>query len=311
MIRTPAAGSPGGGDRGGDGTITWRELLEEARERIAALVAGDAGAASSDATRIVEEAAGVPAAQLGLVLDEQVTDRAIARFDSMLARRLAGEPLQYVLGHWGFRSLDLLVDHRVLIPRPETETVVEVALRELDRIGGREVSTTVVDLGTGSGAIALSIATERVRTRVWATDASPEALEVARANLAGSGRAATRVTVLSGSWFEALPSSLRRSAQLVVSNPPYVPEDASLPGEVADWEPRQALVAGHDGLDDLQVIVAGAGEWLDDTGVLVCELSPDQAGRVAELARGHFTDVRVEADLAGRDRALVAAAPKR
>ena len=115
----------------------------------------------------------------------------------MLRRRIAGEPIQYVLGHWAFRGLDLMVDGRVLIPRPETETVVEVALRELDRLGGRDRPTTVVDLGTGSGAIALAVATERVRTRVWATDSSDEALQVARANLAGIGRSAARVQVSS------------------------------------------------------------------------------------------------------------------
>jgi release factor glutamine methyltransferase len=214
-----------------------------------------------------------------------------------------------VLGHWGFRSLDLMVDRRVLIPRPETEQVVEVALAELDRLGGREVPTTVVDLGTGSGAIALSIATERVRATVWATDLSAAALEVARANLAGVGRAAARVTLVEGDWYSALPGELRGRVQLVVSNPPYVTTTVELPAEVADWEPSTALLAGDDGLDALRVVVAGAGGWLEPDGVLVCEISPEQAGAVQALAAGHFAEARVEPDLAGRPRTLVARWP--
>jgi len=243
------------------------------------------------------------------VLGDEVTQGGMARLDAMVARRLDGEPLQYVLGRWGFRHLDLMVDRRVLIPRPETEQVVEVALAELDRVGGRDVPTTVVDLGTGSGAIALSVATERVRTTVWATDADADALAVARANLVGVGRAATRVTTVQGEWYDALPSELRGSVQLIVSNPPYVAEAVDLPAEVADWEPAGALYSGDDGLDDLGVIIAGAGTWLEPSGVLVCELSPEQAPAVVAMAAGHFAEVRVDADLSGRDRALVARSP--
>jgi release factor glutamine methyltransferase len=286
-----------------DGTISWRELLAEATERLRA----EGGA--SAARWIVEEASGASAAGLSLVLDEPVTEGGLARFEDMVARRAAGEPLQYVLGHWGFRSLDLMVDRRVLIPRPETEQVVEVALGELDRLGGREVTTDVVDLGTGSGAIALAVASERVRARVWAVDSEPGAVAVARANLAGLGRAAARVTVLEGDWYAALPGELRGRVQLVVSNPPYVSTSAELPAEVAEWEPSTALLAGDDGLDDLRVIVVGAGEWLEPDGALVCEISPEQADAVGELARAHFAEVRVELDLAGRPRTLVARCP--
>jgi release factor glutamine methyltransferase len=287
-----------------DGTVSWRELLVEATDRLRAL--GGAG----DARRIVEEASGASAAELPLVLSDPVTEGALARFEAMLERREAGEPLQYVLGRWGFRSLDLMVDRRVLIPRPETEQVVEVALAELDRLGGREVTTDVVDLGTGSGAIALAIASERVRTRVWAVDSQPGALDVARANLAGLGRAASRVSVLEGDWYAALPEELRGGVHLVVSNPPYVSTLAELPAEVADWEPSTALLAGEDGLDDLRMIVAGAGEWLEPEGVLVCEISPEQEASALTLAAACFGDVEVIADLAGRPRALVARGPR-
>src|SRR5688500_2404619 len=153
----------------------------------------------------------------------------------MVERRAAGEPLQYVLGAWGFRSLDLYVDRRVLIPRPETEQVVEVALAELRALGAAK--PLVVDLGTGSGAIALSIAPEVPTSQVWATDASPAALAVARANLAGIGRAAARVRLEHGSWFAALPKLLQGRVDMVISNPPYVADGDTLPPEVADWEP--------------------------------------------------------------------------
>ena len=281
-------------------TVCWRELLTEATDRLRAL----GGAA--DARRNVVEASGATAAELALVLDDPVTEGAMARYDDMVARRAAGEPLQYVLGHWGFRHLDLMVDRRVLIPRPETEQVVEVALGELDRLGGRDMPTTVVDLGTGSGAIALAVATERVRTTVWATDASEDALAVARANLAGVGRAAARVTMVAGDWFAALPAERCGRVQLIVTNPPNVATTVALPAEVADWEPTDALLSGPDGLDDLRRIIAGAGEWLEPDGVLVCELSPEQADEAAALAARSFAEARVEPDLSGRARTLVA-----
>lgn len=290
-----------------DGTVTWRELLGET---VARLRSAGVDSPESEARRIVGEASGAEG-ELALVLSERATERGVARLDDMVERRRTGEPLQYVLGSWGFRTLELMVDRRVLIPRPETESVVEAALGELDRLGGREVETRVVDLGTGSGAIALSIAVERVRTRVWATDRSGEALAVARANLAGAGRAARRVTMLQGSWFEALPAELRGSVHLLVSNPPYVAAAAELPDEVAEWEPVDALLAGPDGTDDLRALVAGAGEWLVAEGVLVCELSPEQSPAMRELAAAHFASVDVVADLTGRDRALVARSPRR
>jgi release factor glutamine methyltransferase len=227
----------------------------------------------------------------------------------MVARRLSGEPLQYVLGRWAFRSLDLMVDGRVLIPRPETEVVAGLALVEVDRIsavrGGGQVM--VADLGTGSGAIGLSIAAERPVARVWCTDASTDALDVARANCAGLGRPARRVTMAEGPWFDALPPAMVRSFDVVVSNPPYVARDDDLPAEVAGWEPSVALLADGSGLADLEVLVDGAGAWLAPGGALVLEMAPDQTAAMADRARTvGYVDVGVHRDLAGRDRALVA-----
>lgn len=274
------------------GELRWSQVRREAADRLRA-----AGLPSPDAD------ARWLVAEVAADLDEAVTTRAIAHFDAMLERRAAGEPLQYVLGHWGFRDLDLLVDRRVLIPRSETEVVVEVALEELRRFGG----SLAVDLGTGSGAIALSLALEMKTVEVWGVDRSVDALAVARANLAGIGRAGARVRLVEGDWFGGLPDDLRGTVDVIVANPPYVAEGDDLPDEVRRWEPVDALFAGGDGLDDLRRIVTEAPRWLAPTGVLVVELAPAQAATVAELAgRAGFTDVRVRVDLTGRDRMVVA-----
>jgi release factor glutamine methyltransferase len=144
---------------------------------------------------------------------------------------------------------------------------------------------------------------------VWATDASRDAVSVARANLVGLGRAAARVAICEGDWFSALPPDLVGNVQLVVSNPPYVRDHESLPPEVADWEPAEALRSGADGLDDIRRILAGAPRWLEPQGVLVCELSPEQAEPVMLLAGDAFRSCRVEDDLARRPRMLVAREP--
>lgn len=292
-------------------TVPWRAFVAEAERRLTDAGFGDP---ASDARRIVEEASGHEGASLFLHLDDPATQRGVHAFDRMLDRRLTGEPLQYVLGAWSFRSLDVLVDRRVLIPRPETEVVVEVALAELDRLlaarpaGGPATRPVVVDLGTGSGVIALSIAFERPRCEVWATDVSEDALAVARANLAGLGRAGTRVTLVAGSWFEALPAASRGRVDLLVSNPPYVAPTDPLDDAVRDWEPELALVPGPTGFEAIDQIIDGAGAWLRDDGVLVVEMAPFQTEAAAARARAAgFRSVRVEPDLTGRPRMVVAA----
>jgi release factor glutamine methyltransferase len=237
--------------------------------------------------------------------------RALAR------RRVAGEPLQYILGHWSFRYLDLLVDQRVLIPRPETEAVVEVALAELALLGSPD--PIIVDAGTGSGAIALSMATELAMThpagRVWAIDVSPDALCVAALNLervaAGRPEMLT-VSLVRGSWLSALPTELRGTIDLVVSNPPYVAatEWDALSIEVQQ-EPPGALIAddstdGTPGLADVVTVLAQSIEWLARPGTVVIELAPHQATAASTIAAAMgFVDVRVAPDLTMRPRALV------
>lgn len=272
--------------------LTWAAVRREVVERLTVV-----GAASpvAEAQWLVEEAAPD--------LDAPVTTRALAHLDAMLARRESGEPLQYVLGHWAFRTLDLLVDPRVLIPRPETEMVAGEAIDELRRLGGHRV----VDLGTGSGAIALALAAEVTTAEVWAVERSADALAVARANLAGIGRAGARVRLVEGDWFAALPDELRGAVDVIVSNPPYVADDDELPSEVRDWEPISALLAGPDGLDDLCHIVAEAPAWLRRPGTLIVELAPAQGDAVCALAlEAGFDEAEVRHDLTARQRFVVA-----
>lgn len=277
-------------------TTSWAELHQQTVERLRAAGVENA---SNEARWIVERAAGDP---YRVVADKPVTVRSHHHWRLMVERRETGEPLQYVLELWPFRRLELFVDRRVLIPRPETEVVVDAALAEHARVGG-----PVVDLGTGSGAIALSIVVERPGTEVWGVERSPGALAVARANCTGLGRKAATVRLVEGSWFSALPEELRGEVGVVVSNPPYVADTDVLPADVEDWEPNEALRAGEDGLGDIRVIVAEAGEWLAPGGALVVEHGDEQGPSVRALAASSgFTEIRTGVDLAGRDRYLVA-----
>ena len=277
-------------------TATWRELLAEAEERLSS---------SADARRIVEQASGCEGAAYVEVLEQPVSVNGKCHFDDMLDRRAAGEPLQYVLGRWGFRRLDLYLDRRVLIPRPETEMVVQVALAEVPRLPRKP---RLVDLGTGSGAIALSLAVEVPGADIWATDVSGDALEVARANLAGAGSlAASHVRLLQGRWFDALPTTIRGGVHMVVSNPPYVADDEELPVEVDAWEPPTALRAGPTGLEQVEEILKEATAWLSRPAVVVVEIAPHQADAASRMAiAAGYDEVEVRRDLSGRERMVVA-----
>jgi release factor glutamine methyltransferase len=282
---------------------SWRApLAENAPWAVLVGAAAKRLGSAQDARWIGEQASGGD-------LSATPTKVARAHFEAMVGRRATGEPLQYVLGSWAFRRLDLWVDRRVLIPRPETEQVVESALSlARDMLSAKE-SLIAADLGTGSGAIALSLAYELPlgRVQVWATDASEDALDVARANLAGIGRAGARVTMRHGSWFDALPDDAQGKFDLIVSNPPYVSAGEALPQEVVDWEPVAALVPGSTGLEAIEHLVARAASWLAPTGALVLEIGATQGPATVALARAAgFTHVEVRPDLAGRDRILIA-----
>jgi release factor glutamine methyltransferase len=204
-----------------------------------------------------------------------------------------------------------LVDSRVLIPRPETEVVVQAALDlAVEMMRNRKTKLRVADLGAGSGVIGLSLASELPRgsTEVWLTDLSADALEVARANLAGSGLIDGDVRIVQGSWFAALPSEQKNSFDMVVSNPPYIGlYDLSVEASVRDHEPHLALFAGSDGLDAYREIISQAGEWLVTDGWLVLEIGHQQGDAVHELlAQNNFTQIEIRQDLAGRDRIALA-----
>ena len=281
-------------------SVTWGDVAVDAARRL-----GDAGVADAQvqARRMVEQASGFEGGEYYAGLTQGASRRQLAHLNSMLGRRLAGEPLQYVLGRWGFRGLDLMVSPAVLIPRPETETLAGLAVAELSR--RHPPGALVVDLGTGSGAVGLAVAAECDTARVVLTDVSAEALAVARANLAGLGRAAVRVSVCQGSWYEALPESMVEAVDLVASNPPYVRDDEALPPDVADWEPDMALRGGADGLDGARRILADARRWLSPEGSVLLELAPDQMDDAAVMAQAAGLVVEaVHPDLAGRDRVL-------
>lgn len=273
--------------------VPIREALwAEATARLAA-----AGVAEPrrEALAIAGELAdGVAALLLGR--DAEVDPAWAERYLLAIARRAAGEPRAYVTGSIGFRTLDLLVDRRVLIPRPETERLVEVAL-------ARVRDGVAVDVGTGSGAIALSLAAEGAFSEVIGIDRSPGALEVARANADRSGR---RVTWMEGDLLAPLAG---RTVDLLVSNPPYLTEaehDALEPA-VRDWEPPMALRGGADGLDPYRRLLAGGGAVLRRGGWLALEVDARRAGATADLAMAHrWCAVTVLDDLFGRARYLVA-----
>lgn len=277
--------------------VTWRDVLADAAVRLSN---------PNEARWLCEHACGLDGAEFASALDETPTTAMMASLDAMLVRRLAGEPLQYVMSRWAFRHLDLFVDKRVLIPRPETELAVEHALSMLANLDG---FARVVDLGTGSGAIGLAIASESHprEVEVWLTDESSDALDVARANVATLGRHGSRVKIAQGSWWSALPEDLLGTIDVAVCNPPYIAiGDPEVAVDVLEWEPHTALFADDDGFADLQLVIVGAPRWLRTGGSLILEIGHRQATRVTEamIAAG-FEDVETHRDLAGRDRFVV------
>ena len=219
--------------------------------------------------------------------------------EDLVARRVGGEPLQYIEGRAPFGQLDLFVDHRVLIPRPETETLFEIATLMV------RVPEVIVDLCTGSGALALALKHHFPGAAVFGSDVSPEAIEVADMNRMQTGLS---VDLLEGDLFDPLPSALLGQVDLIVANPPYVAEAEfnDLPRDVQQ-EPRVALVAGPTGLEIVERIGVDAGKWLRPGGVVICEIGEKQGASASASFDGLPAVVRQ--DLAGRDRYVVAVKP--
>jgi release factor glutamine methyltransferase len=271
--------------------FTVRELLGAARAELA-----PAGSAQLDAEVLLCAVLGVERSYCFAYPEAPVTAAAAADFRRLVARRAEGVPLAYLTGRREFWSLDLEVDRHTLIPRPETELLVELVLALL----AHRAAPELLELGAGSGAVGLAIARERPDARVTATDVCRHALAVAAHNARRLGIG--NVAFLHSDWYTAVGP---RRFTAIVSNPPYVDErDAALRQPPLRHEPRLALDGGPGGLAALARIVAGAGRHLRPDGRIVLEHGADQGGRVrALLAAAGFTDVETHRDAAGLERA--------
>ncbi len=275
---------------------TRRTLLDAATRRL-----NEAGieAARRNAEWMLEGALGLDRTALLTHLGEPVTPEETLVFEEMMARRLGREPLQYVVGHADFYGLRLRVTPAVLIPRPETEEVVEAALERLADVH----APWVLDMGTGSGAIALALKHERPDAEVFACDISEDALAVAAGNAERLALDVSfiRADALAPAFADGVPACF----DALVANPPYIPDDeaASLAPEVRDFEPPGALFTGDDPLLHYRAITGHAARVLKDGGLIVFETHADYAGAVRGLlSESGYADTAVKADLAGRPR---------
>jgi release factor glutamine methyltransferase len=251
-----------------------------------------------DAELLLADALDKPRSWLFAHADDAIDADRAAAFAGRVARRAAGEPIAYILGRRGFWSFDLAVTTATLIPRPETERLVELALDRLST----DTTCAVADLGTGSGAIALAIAHERPLAEIVATDASGDALSVAKGNARVLGMG--RVQFLHGDWFEPLHG---RRFDVIVSNPPYIEADDRHLGEGdLRYEPINALASGHDGLDDIRRIVAGAPAHLRPGGWLLLEHGWMQGNAVRTLFDARWQPATTQVDMEGRERVTLA-----
>ena len=283
--------------------------------------------AESEAAQLACHVLSQPKSWLYSHKDDEVDDKVLLASAALINERCKGRPLQYILGTSNFYGIDLAVDERVLIPRPETEVLVETALRELSAPApetacaqgiaaakqtlGVSPDPLVLDLCTGSGAIAAAVAANLPKARVIATELSPKAFMLARVNL----RPYSNVQVIRGDLFEAL-SALKDSEgrpeellfDAILTNPPYIPTDviSGLSKEVRDFEPRMALDGGEDGLDLVRRIIDEAPQHLKDGGLLLMEMGDDQGADVLQLALdlGAYRQASIIKDLTGRDRIL-------
>ena len=281
------------------------QALDRASERLAA--AGLPGA-RREATALWAAVAGKKPGDVWLSREESPSPELVARFGEAVARRARGVPFAYAVGRVGFRTLDLKLDPRALIPRPETEGLVDLVLRWTRGTageGGRGKGGAVADIGTGCGCIALALATEGEFERVIAVERSAAAAALARENVA-LVRPRVPVEILEGHLLAPLAGG---RCQAIVANPPYLTaaEYAALDPAVRDFEPREALVSGVDGLDATRALLAGAAACLVPQGLLAVEIDERRAEPVRALALGYGWDrVAVHEDLFGRPRFLLA-----
>ncbi len=244
--------------------------------------------------------------ELILAAAKDVSGAESERYEDLLIRRVNREPLAYITGQQEFWSLDFLVSRDVLVPRPETEMLVELALGHLAETNNRE-STRILELGTGSGAIAVALATELPQAQIVATEISPAALAIARRNASRNG---VEMRFLQGDLFSALDQELENHFDLIISNPPYIPRDeiSMLDAEVSRWEPRAALDGGVDGLDFYRRIAEEAPTYLQQGGAVAVEIGAAMGSLVVALFenRAVYGDIQVHQDYSGRDRVVLA-----
>lgn len=256
-----------------------------------------------DAELLLAHALGVERIDLYLRHDQPLNRDELDRFRYLVKRRQAREPVAYILGAKAFWTLDLAVGPEVLIPRPETECLIEAVLGFLKDRSSHEAGR-FLDLGTGSGAIALALAQSCPQARVVAVDRSRRALAVADRNRRGH-HLQKRVHLVAGNWLDAFGAD-RARFDVVVSNPPYIPSDqiGGLQPEISRYEPRAALDGGPDGLDCLRLLVARSAAYLVPGGALFLEIGHDQYPAVRDMARapGHYENIYCRPDYSGRDR---------
>ena len=280
-----------------------RDILQEDAARLDTTLDLGATTARIEAQCLLQHVLNVPRSFLLAHAEQVLNATQQATYDSLLQRRLLGEPVAHILGEREFFGLNFKVTPDTLIPRPETELLVELALQRMPAHGPYRV----LDLGTGSGAIALSIAQNRPDAEVVAVDASEAALQVARGNARHLGIA--NVTMLYSNWFSALPG---QRYDIIVSNPPYVAAgDVHLSRGDVRFEPLSALASGADGLDDIRRIIAGAGAFLKQGAWLLLEHGYDQADKVRTLlAQSGFAEVFSAKDMSGIERVSGGMLPK-
>ena len=245
-----------------------------------------------DASKLLGLAINKTQAHLFANLDIEITSSEFKKFKRLTEERKSGKPFAYIKGSQGFYENDFLVSPSTLIPRPETELLIDIALENLDS----EKKIKALDLGTGSGIIAITLSEKCPKWEISATDCSIEALDIAKHN------AIRDIDFYCGSWFEPLP---RKKFDLIVSNPPYISKnDPHL--EDLRFEPLEALVSGNDGLEDIRLIISQSPQFLNKNGLLLLEHGYDQKDRIIKLLEGSFKNIKAFKDLNGIDRAIIA-----
>lgn len=277
--------------------LTIKNSLASALEKLSSL----SDSAQLDCELLLCAVLNKPRAYLLTWPDTELTDEQLSNFNLMLERRINGEPIAHIIGERGFWSLNLKVTTDTLIPRPDTERLVELALEIIPE----NAQWNILDLGTGTGAIALSLAKENPACSVIATDQSAAALEVAEQN--AKLNQVSNIQFIQSNWFSALNNADKKKFEMIVSNPPYIKEhDPHLNQGDVRFEPLSALTSGADGLDDIRIIIEHSKEYLGHNGVLLIEHGYDQANQVCELLRAaNFFQVTDFNDDSGNPRVAI------